>query len=184
MKQKVVSLFSICLWRSKVRKLRTEKGFLLGELQITVAVMALVTALLYGDFYQLVQGWHKMFIDVQLRDASRYMYSILEKDLCYEGKLLTLSDDYRGNAKLLCQTGHAGKTYTYTWEGKSLYKTTKTTNTSGKNPLFVPDCSVVEWQVQKLNDKFLLIKFALEKQGRRQNFEQVMHCFNGSVVYE
>lgn len=178
MKKKAVRSFLTCLSPSR------EAGFILGELQITVAIMALTTALLYGDFYQMVQGWQKMFLDMQMRDAGRYMCSILEKDLCYEGRLITIGEDYRGNAKLLCQTGHAGKTYTYTWEGTSLYKTTKTTSSSGKNPLFVPDCSLVEWQVQKLDDSFLLLSFALEKQGRRQSFQQIFHCLNGSVDYE
>lgn len=178
MKQKVAKSFSTSCWYGK------EAGFLIGELQLTVAVIALVTALLYGDFYQIVQGWHKMFIDMQLRDAGRYMCSILEKDLCYEGRLITLSEDYRGNPKLVCQTGHAGKVYTYTWENKGLYKTTKTTNTSGKNPLFIPDCQVVEWQVARAGEHLVRLKFVLQKQGRRQSVEQMLYCFNGSVVYE
>ena len=117
-----------------------EGGFLLAELQISVAILALVVALLYGDFQQIMQGWHRMFLDMQLQDAGRYMCSVLEKDLCYEGRLLTIGEDARGRAKLFCQTGHAGKIYTYTWENTAFYKSTKTTSTTGKNPLFVPDC--------------------------------------------
>lgn len=163
---------------------RKEKGFLLAELQVGVAVLAVVVALLYGDFYRLMQGWQRMLLDMQLRDAARYMSNILEKDLCYEGRLVTLSEDARGRRKLICQTGHAGKTYTYTWEGKSFYKSTKTTSTSGKNPLFVPDCYVTDWQAIKIGERFLKLNFVLEKQGRRQNFERVYHCFNGVIAYE
>ena len=163
---------------------RKEAGFLLAELQISVAILALVVALLYGDFYRLMQGWQKMFLDMQINDAARYMESILEKDLCYEGKHITLSEDSKGRAKLICQTGHAGKTYTYTWESKSFYKSTKTTSTSGKNPLFVPDVSVVDWQASKIGERFLKLNFVLEKQGRRRSFERVYHCFNGVIAYE
>ena len=94
---------------------RKEAGFLLAELQISVAILALVVALLYGDFYRLLQGWQRMFLDMQISDAARYMGSVLEKDLCYESSYIILSEDYRGRPKLVCQTGHAGKTYTYTW---------------------------------------------------------------------
>ena len=163
---------------------RKEAGFLLAELQISVAILALVVALLYGDFYRLMQGWQRMFLDMQINDAARYMGSVLEKDLCYEGSYIILSEDYRGRPKLICQTGHAGKTYTYTWESKSFYKSTKTTGTSGKNPLFVPDVYVVDWQVAKIDERFLKMNFVLEKQGRRRNFERVYHCFNGVIDYE
>ena len=72
----------------------------------------------------------------------------------------------------------------YTWESKSFYKSTKTTGTSGKNPLFVPVVYVVDWQVAKIDERFLKMNFVLEKQGRRRIFERVYHCFNGVIAYE
>lgn len=163
---------------------RKQAGFLLAELQISVAIMAVLVAVLYSDFCQLLQGWQKMFLDIQLQDTGRYMFSILEKDLCYEGQLITLDKDSLGNPKITCRTGHAGKSYTYTLNSKSLYKTTKTTKTSGKNPLFVPGCNVMDLQAERLGEKLLGLEITLEKDGRRQKLSQIMHCFNGSVVYE
>ena len=163
---------------------RKQAGFLLAELQVSVAIMAVLVAVLYTDFCQLLQGWQKMFLDIQLQDTGRYMFSILEKDLCYEGQLITLGKDSLGKPKITCQTGHAGKSYIYTLSSKSLYKTTKTTKTSGKNPLFVPGCQLMDLQATRLGDKLLGLQMVLEKDGRRQKLSQVMHCFNGSVVYE
>ena len=163
---------------------RKQAGFLLAELQVSVAIMAILVAVLYADFCQLLQGWQKMFLDIQLQDTGRYMFSILEKDLCYEGQLITLGKDSLGNTKITCQTGHAGKSYTYTLSSRSLYKTTKTTKTSGKNPLFVPGCNVIELQADRLGEKLVGLQMVLEKDGRQKNFKQIMHCFNGSVVYE
>lgn len=178
MKLPVEKRFIICFLSNK------RKGFLLAELQVSVAILAIVVALLYSNFCQILQGWQRMFLDMQLQDAGRYMLSVLEKDLCYEGRLITLSEDYKGAPKIICQTGNAGKTYTYTWEGRSFYKSTKTTSTSGKNPLFVPDCQVIDWQAQRINDSFLKLSFVLQKQNRCQSFTQLFYCFNGSVVYE
>ncbi len=163
---------------------KKEAGFLLTELQVSVALMAILVALVYADFCQLLQGWQKMFLDMQLQDTGRYMLSVLEKDLCYEGQLIALTEDSLGNTKIICQTGHAGKSYTYSLSGKSLYKSTTTTKTTGKNPLFVPDCQVANWQAHRLGEKLLLLEITLEKQGRSQEFKQLLHCFNGSVVYE
>lgn len=159
-------------------------GFLLVELQISVAIMAIVVAVLYADFCQVLQGWQKIFLDIQIQDTDRYMFSVLEKDLCYEGQQIVITEDSLGKTKIVCQTGHAGKSYTYSLTGRSLYKTTKTTKTSGKNPLFVPDCQVVDFQAERLGENLLSLNITLEKQGRRQNFKKLLHCFNGSVIYE
>lgn len=179
MKLKAEKLFLIWCGHNK-----GEAGFLLAELQISVAIMALLVAVLYSDFCQLLQGWQKIFLDLQLQDTGRYMYSILEKDLCYEGQMITITEDSLGKTKLICQTGHAGKSYTYTLSGRSLYKSTKTTKTTGKNPLFIPDCHVVDWQAERIGEKLLALQITLEKQGRRQEFRKLFHCFNGSVNYE
>lgn len=161
-----------------------ESGFLLVELQISVAIVAIVVAMLYADFCQVLQGWQKMFLDIQIQDTDRYMFSILEKDLCYEGQQIVITEDSLGKTKIICQTGHAGKSYTYSLTGRSLYKTTKTTKTSGKNPLFVPDCQIVDWQARRLDENLLVLKITLEKQGRRRDFQRLLHCFNGRVIYE
>lgn len=163
---------------------KREAGFLLAELYVSMAIVALLVAILYADFCQLLQGWQKMFLDMQLQDTGRYMFSVLEKDLCYEGQLIALTEDSLGNRKIVCQTGHAGKSYTYSLTGKSLYKSTTTTKTTGKNPLFVPDCQVVDWQAQRMGEKRLSLQITLEKQGRRMELQQLLHCFNGRVVYE
>jgi len=174
--ERLFSIFSGCNNR--------RAGFLLVELQISVAIMAIVVAVLYADFCQVLQGWQKIFLDIQIQDTDRYMFSVLEKDLCYEGQQIVITEDSLGKTKIVCQTGHAGKSYTYSLTGRSLYKTTKTTKTSGKNPLFVPDCQVVDFQAERLGENLLSLNITLEKQGRRQNFKKLLHCFNGSVIYE
>ena len=37
---------------------------------------------------------------------------------------------------------------------------------------------------EKMGDRFLKVKFVLERQGRKKSFERIYHCFNGSVAYE
>ncbi len=159
-----------------------ERGFLLLELQITAALAALLVMLCYQDFCLLLTGWQHLRTDMYLRDAGRYMQSVLAKDLGYEASELTLRSDSKGIRKHISATNYAGKTFTYTLERNGLYKQTKTITTTGKNPLFVPDCKVTDWQVERLGEKIVLVQFTLAKDGRQQFFEQYLHCLNGRVL--
>ncbi len=161
---------------------KKQQGYLLLELQITIAITVLLSLLCYKDFCLLLQGWQHLRTDMYLRDAGRYMQSILAKDLGYEGKLLTLTTDAKGDCKIICATNYAGKTFTYTLERNGLYKQTKTITTTGKNPLFIPDCQVVEWQAEKLDVKRFYLQFTLAKNGRQRIFTQYIHCLNGTVI--
>ncbi len=160
---------------------KKQYGFVLLELQITIAIIAILTLVCYQDFCLLLQGWQRLRTDMYLQNAGRYMQSVLAKDLGYEGNLLTLTTDAKGDCKIICTTNHAGKTFTYTLERNGLYKQTKTITTTGKNPLFIPDCQVIEWQAVKLDEKRINLQFTLAKNERQQIFTQHIHCLNGTV---
>lgn len=160
------------------------KGFFIVQLQLGVAVLALLTAFLYKDFTTVLNGLYKVNTDIQLYEAARYMLADLEKDLAYESTVVTIRKDSRGNKVLQCQTIYAGKQYIYTYENNGLYKQTDTLLTKGKNPLFIPACQVQQWQVRRLADSVLEIKFVLVREGRVKNFTQTIRLLNGVVVDE
>lgn len=158
------------------------KGFLAVQLQVSVAVLALLTAFLYKDFTAVLGGLHKLHDDLQLYEAARYMQAELEKDLAYDSMVVTIEKDFRGNKMLQCQTIYAGKQYLYTCENNGLYKQTDTLLTKGKNPLFIPDCQVQQWQVRKLADNALEIQLVLVRDGRAERFTQTISILNGVVI--
>lgn len=158
------------------------KGFLTVQLQVGAAVLALLTAFLYKDFTNVLGGIHTLGDDLQLYEAARYMQAELEKDLAYESTAATIRKDFRGNKVLQCQTIYAGKQYLYTCENNGLYKQTDTLLTKGKNPLFIPDCQVQQWQVRKLGDRVLAIQFVLVREGRAKSFTQTVSMLNGVVT--
>lgn len=163
---------------------KKERGFYLLELQVSTAIIAILTAWCYQDLCNLLGFWHNTLIDAQLRDAGYYIQNILEKDLVYDSQQIILGSDAKGVRKLTCQTNHAGKSFTYTLERNGLYKQTKTTNTTGKNPLFVPDCQVNGWNVTKVGEETLYLQLILAKEGRSCTIEQYLKCLNGAVVDE
>lgn len=165
-------------------KLKNEQGFLLAELQLSMAAAALLMVMFCSSSVSILQNCQKMLLDMQLQDAGRYMLSMLEKDLAYDSVQITVSKDFRGAAKVGCRTVFGGKSYLYTWENNGLYKQIQTAGTKGKNPLYIPDCKVMDWQVKKLDDKTLLVEFILQKQVRQQKFRRVFYCLNGRIVQD
>lgn len=172
MKEKFAAIW--CDWKNK-------QGFLVAELQLSLAAAALLMVLIYGSSVTVWQNCRKAVLDIQLQDAGRYMLSVLEKDLTYDSVLITVSKDFRGAAKVGCRTVFGGKSYLYTLENNGLYKQTQTAGTKGKNPLYIPDCKVMDWQVQKVDDRTLKVEFTLQKQTRRQHFKRLFYCLNGKV---
>lgn len=122
-----------------------------------------------------------MHDDMELASSSRYMLSVLENDLGYESRQVTISRGKQG-AQLACQAIYGGRKLTFTSESGGLYKQTKTTSTTGKNPLFIPGVQVKEWQAVKAGDDAVLISFVLTNGQRQQQFKRVIHCLNGQVV--
>lgn len=161
--------------------LKNKHGFLLAELQISIAAAALLLAVIAGCAMPLLANFRKAADDIQLQDAGRYMLTVLAKDWGYDSSRIILNKDFRGRRKVSCTTVFAGKQYFFTLENGGLYKLTRTLGTKGKNPLFIPDCRVQEWQVSKVSDRALLVEFSLKKGARQRRFRQFIYCVNGSV---
>ncbi len=160
------------------------QGFVLAELLAGAVLLALVCTAAYGTLRQLTESWQKIFTDLRLRDAGRYMLGNLEKDLVYEGRSIAVQKDRLGVAQINAQCIYGGRSYIYTKEGTALYKQTDTLTTTGKNPLFIPGCAISDWQVRRLADEALEISFTLAADGREQYFRQVFFCLNGRVSDE
>lgn len=164
-----------------VRVKDSQQGFFLAELQISAAILALIAAMFYQDLANLLNGWSKMQSDMELTSSARYMMSVLEKDIGYESRLVTIGSDKQGRAQITCQSIYGGRKYIFTNESSGLYKQTKTTGTTGKNPLFNVNCPVVEWQVQRLAEDTVEISFILQNNKRQRSFTKVIRCLNGQV---
>lgn len=161
---------------------KNEQGFLTAELQLSLAAAALLMVLLCSSSVAVLQNCRKVVLDIQLQDAARYMLTVLEKDIACDSVLVTVSKDYKGADKIGCRTVFGSKSYLYTLESGGLYKQTQTAGTKGKNPLYVPDCTVAQWKVHRLDDKTLQIDFTLQKNKRQKHFQRIFYCLNGRVA--
>lgn len=178
MTEATTALYAVCCflkYRSKCRR-----GFLLAEMQFSLAVSALLAVLAGSSMMYIFDACRKVQADIQLQECGRYMFAALEKDVGAESTLIVLEQG-RGGTVINCRTRMGRKSFRFHREAQALYKSTTTGSGTGKNPLYLPDCAVIGWQVQKINEKMLLITLILEKEARRRTFQRLIYCVNGHI---
>ena len=161
-----------------------QKGSLLLEMQIGLLVIALVMAIFATGMRQIAGSWQKMLLDVQLYKAGRYTLSFLEKEIGYRVDTVHIdSHTATGTPRIVAKTVQWSTYYTYYWKSDKLglYKKTESSETKGVNPLYVPDCQMTVWNVEKVTDTVLRVSFTLVKNGRSKKFSQLIFCANGKV---
>ncbi len=169
---------------SHSRQQNKQGGFLLLELVLSLLVALSLLTLLCQGTGQLLPASTRLRAQLSLYDVGHYMLSILEKNLVYEGALITVARDSRGKDKLICQTVHSSLSYVYTLEGKRLYKTINKASSSGKNPLFVSTCYIADWSVQKIGSREIAVELLLEQGKHQCQLRRIFSCLNGRVEVE
>ena len=156
---------------------RGERGFLLLEYVFSLAVGALLAALVCNGLQRAAASRQYLQEQLQLQQAGSYMQGLLEKNLAYNATAITINkqgnlemDTIFGNKKLLIYTNNQG-----------LYLRTTTKTGSGSNPLFLPDYPVTDWQAQRLSDSALRISFHLQGRRSQATFSQLISCCNGAI---
>lgn len=155
-----------------------QRGFLLLEYVFSLAVGALLAAVVCSGLQRAVNSWQLLEEQLHLQQAGSYMLGLLEKNLAYNATAITINklgnlemDTIHGNKKLLIYTNNQG-----------LYLRTTTKTGSGSNPLFLPDFAVTGWQVHKLSDTALRISFRLQGERSQASFSQLISCNNGAIT--
>ena len=160
------------------------KGSLLLEVLLGFVVVGIAVMVFSARATQLFSGWQRMKTDTELFDAGRYMLTKLERELSISATSVTVS-----NGKRLYIVTENGKreleiyTQLVLKDGidDGLYMCTITNDGSGVNPVFIRDCFVDNWRVERISDKEVFLSFDLYKDQRRKTFSRVFYCVNGEV---
>lgn len=162
--------------------IRERKGFVLLELQLALALIAVLGVLLASALGTTCKGWLRIGEAGRIQSAGQYMLAQLERDLTYDGaqiKLITSSLTKR--TRIDANTIYGNRSVSFVCDGTSLYKKTKTNRGVGSNPVFIPGIKIIDWQVQAVGSRALLVSFVLEGNGLRRRFQRLLYCVNGSV---
>ncbi|MCQ2381494.1 MAG: prepilin-type N-terminal cleavage/methylation domain-containing protein [Acidaminococcaceae bacterium] len=160
---------------------RHHRGFILTEAMAGLAIMAIVLALFGSQVVRLFASWRNMRTDVELFDAGRYMLTKMEREICLDAVQITVANNI---IDMQTKQGDRQVLVRYSAERKGIYQDTTTNEGTGTNPLFIRDCLVENWQVQKIDDKKISVKFDLVKNNRIKNFARNFYCLNGVVNAE
>lgn len=117
---------------------------------------------------------------ILLDDASRYMFSILEKNLAYDARSIKITS--KGVIKY--NTIYGNKNIIIYLDNRKLYQKTITGTGIGVNPLFLENILISNWQVINKFDKYLLIKMTLYYGRHKKEFSKFIPCWNAVISNE
>lgn len=162
------------------RRSRKQEGFVLLDYLLSIAVGAVLAALVCTGLGRTALSWQHLLGQLELLQAGSYMQGALERQLCYNATAVKIKaagdlelDTVDGNKKLLIYC-----------RNKGLYLQTVTGNGSGTNPLFITGAEVASWEVAKIQDQLLRIDFTLQGEQERRSFVQLLTLCNGEVIDE
>lgn len=167
---------------SLLPKQNKESGQLLLELLLSIIATVTFITLVLRSWGQVFPIWTSLARQTSLYDVSHYIFTAIEKNTAYDSQQITITKDYNNNPKLVCQTVQGNLSYIFTLENKHIYKTTQKSASSGKNPVYVSECEITNWQIRRISEHELLIELTLAKDGFRINTSHLLYCLNGSVV--
>ncbi len=164
------------LWRRLSRK---NRGFLLAELTVGLAICSLAAALICSALQRCWRQDQLLREQIELQQAGAYMQGVLEKHFGYNALAVRITSDNKVSYDSLLRS----KVYTVYPANNGLYLRTSTPSGDGVNPLFVEGLPVSGWQARRLDAKRLLLCFTLQgQQGRaKRTFKQVITCYNGEI---
>ena len=162
------------------RLCRSKRGVLLVDYVMSVAVGAMLAALVCAGIGRTAISWQRLLGQLELAQAGIYMQGILEKQLSYNATAIRIRSD--GNLEL--DTVEGNKKLLIYYRNGGLYLQTTTGNGTGTNPLFITGVEVKDWEAEKVSAQRLRIKFTLQREQRERSFVQLLTCCNGEISHE
>ena len=162
------------------RLCRSKRGVLLVDYVMSVAVGAMLAALVCAGLGRTAISWQRLLGQLELAQAGSYMQGVLEKQLAYNATAIRIRSD--GNLEL--DTVEGNKKLLIYYHNSGLYLQTTTGNGTGTNPLFITGVEVKDWEAEKVSAQRLRIKFTLQREQRERSFVQLLTCCNGEISHE
>lgn len=158
---------------------------MLLELCLSMLLSMLIGTLIIGNLAFFVKHVDRLQGQLKLVQAERYILTILQHDLGYNTSAITIDINDGQHMKLICANIAKDRTLTFSNEKVNgiygLYKITKTVQSSGKNPAFLPDCVLQSFTAQAISTKDLDIKGTLKYKNYYRSFKYTLHCLNGTI---
>ena len=156
------------------------KGYLLPEMGIALAVAAVAAVIMYNGLSGFARSWQNVQSDLLLYRAARYSQSFIEQELLLHAVNVKITAG--SNDKIVCKEVRGNRQTTFYRSSGSLAREIKYNSSRGVNPLSLAEVTLEKLDAEQLADDKIKVTLQLKDNasGRSKKFTEVYVMANGS----
>ena len=156
------------------------KGFLLAEMCIALAVAAVAAVIMYNGLSGFARSWQNVQSDLLLYRAARYSQSFIEQELLLHAVNVKITAG--SNDKIVCKEVRGNRQATFYRSSGSLAREIKYNSSRGVNPLSLAEVTLEKLEAEQLAADKIKVTMQLKDNasGRSKKFTEVYVMANGS----
>ena len=156
------------------------KGYLLAEMCIALAVAAVAAVIMYNGLSGFASSWQNVQSDLLLYRAARYSQSFIEQELLLHATDVKITAG--SNDKIVCKEVRGNRQATFYRSSGSLAREIKYNSSRGVNPLSLAEVTLEKLEAEQLAADKIKVTMQLKDNasGRSKKFTEVYVMANGS----
>ena len=156
------------------------KGYLLAEMCIALAVAAVAAVIMYNGLSGFASSWQNVQSDLLLYRAARYSQSFIEQELLLHATDVKITAG--SNDKIVCKEVRGNRQATFYRSSGSLAREIKYNSSRGVNQLSLAEVTLEKLEAEQLAADKIKVTMQLKDNasGRSKKFTEVYVMANGS----
>ena len=156
------------------------KGYLLAEMCIALAVAAVAAVIMYNGLSGFASSWQNVQSDLLLYRAARYSQSFIEQELLLHATDVKITAG--SNDKIVCKEVRGNRQTTFYRSSGSLAREIKYNSSRGVNPLSLAEVTLEKLDAEQIAVDKIKVTMLLKDNasGRSKKFTEVYVMANGS----
>ena len=156
------------------------KGYLLAEMCIALAVAAVAAVIMYNGLSGFARSWQNVQSDLLLYRAARYSQSFIEQELLLHAADVKITAG--SNDKIVCKEVRGNRQTTFYRNSGALAREIKYNSSRGVNPLSLAEVTLEKLDAEQIAADKIKVTMQLKDNasGRSKKFTEVYVMANGS----
>lgn len=156
------------------------KGYLLAEMGIALAVAAVAAVIMYNGLSGFACSWQNVQSDLLLYRAARYSQSFIEQELLLYAADVKITAG--SNDKIVCKEVRGNRQTTFYRNSGALAREIKYNSSRGVNPLSLAEVTLEKLDAEQIAADKIKVTMLLKDNasGRSKKFTEVYVVANGS----
>ena len=156
------------------------KGYLLAEICIALAVAAVAAVIVYNGLSGFARSWQNVQSDLLLYRAARYSQSFIEQELLLHATDVKITAG--SNDKIVCKEVRGNRQTTFYRSSGTLAREIKYNSSRGVNPISLAEVTLEKLDAEQIAADKIKVTMQLKDNasGRSKKFTEVYVMANGS----